>query len=193
MPHMIIIAGPNGAGKTTAAPVLLKNTLHVDDFLNADVIAQGLCAFQPEKTAIQAGRIMLERIHILKQEKASFSFETTLASRSFSTWIPKLKKDGYFFHLIFLWLQNETLAISRVNERAKMGGHFVPEETVKRCYHVGLKNFFNLYEPLADLWQLYDNSNMNLDIIASKANHHKIIMNKNLWKTLMETYYENRT
>ncbi|EKD72743.1 MAG: hypothetical protein ACD_45C00599G0003 [uncultured bacterium] len=53
MPHLIIIAGSNGSGKTSAAPALLQDALHVDDFVNADVIAQGLCAFQPEKAAIR--------------------------------------------------------------------------------------------------------------------------------------------
>ena len=78
MPHLIIIAGPNGAGKSTAAPALLKEALHVDNFVNADVIAQGLCAYQPEKAAIKAGCIMLDRIHTLANEKANFAFETTL-------------------------------------------------------------------------------------------------------------------
>lgn len=101
MPHLIIIAGPNGAGKSTAAPALLKDALHVDNFVNADVIAQGLCAYQPEKAAIQAGRIMLDRIHKLANEEVNFAFETTLASRTFAMWIPKLQKQGYQFHLIF--------------------------------------------------------------------------------------------
>ena len=92
MPHMIIIAGPNGAGKTTSAPALLNETLHVTDFVNADVIAQGLCAFEPEKEAMRAGHIMLKRIHYLAEIGANFSFETTLASRSFASWLPNLKK-----------------------------------------------------------------------------------------------------
>jgi predicted ABC-type ATPase len=57
----------------------------MDNFVNADVIAQGLCAYQPEKAAIQAGRIMLSRIHTLANEGANFAFETTLASRSFAS------------------------------------------------------------------------------------------------------------
>jgi predicted ABC-type ATPase len=72
MPHLIIIADPNGAGKSTTAPALLKGALHVDNFVNADVIAQGLFAYQPEKAAIQAGRIMLDRIHTLANQKLNF-------------------------------------------------------------------------------------------------------------------------
>jgi len=64
-PHVIVIAGPNGAGKTTAAPYLLRDTLGVTEFVNADTIAQGLSAFGPEQVAITAGRIMLACVHEL--------------------------------------------------------------------------------------------------------------------------------
>ena len=56
-PHIIVIAGPNGSGKSTTAPSLLKGTLGVTEFVNADVIAEGLSAFQPEGAAFHAGRI----------------------------------------------------------------------------------------------------------------------------------------
>ena len=61
-PHLIVIAGSNGAGKSTTAPALLKGTLKVAEFVNADTIAQGLSAFRPEMTAFHAGRIMLDRL-----------------------------------------------------------------------------------------------------------------------------------
>jgi predicted ABC-type ATPase len=193
MPHLIIIAGPNGSGKSTAAPALLKDALHMNNFVNADVIAQGLCAYQPEKAAIQAGRIMLDRVHTLADEKADFAFETTLASRSFATWIPNLRKQGYQFHLVFLWLKTVNLAIFRVRERVKTGGHSVPEDTIKRRYVTGLKNFFNLYTPLADSWQFYDNSDANLFLIASKTNKNDpIIKDIELWEQLLEISNEKR-
>lgn len=189
MPHVIIIAGSNGSGKSTAAPILLKNTIHINDFVNADIIAQGLSAFQPEKAAIQAGRIMLKRIKTLATEGANFAFETTLASRVFASWIKGLKKNGYQFHLIFLWLKNVELAISRVEDRIRMGGHSVPEQTIRRRYTVGLKNFFNLYSPLADSWQLYDNSDSSSLIpIALKFKNTIKIENKGTYEFLEKTY-----
>ena len=157
-PHIIIIGGPNGAGKSTTAPALLKGTLGVTEFVNADTIAQGLSAFQPEGTAFHAGRVMLERIRFLAKEQMDFAFETTLASLTFAPWIQELKKKGYIFHLVFLWLPNEEFAIARVAERVHMGGHNVPEETLRRRYSKGMGNFFRLYKPLADTWFFYDNS-----------------------------------
>ncbi len=193
MPHLIIIAGANGSGKSTAAPALLQNAVHIDNFVNADVIAQGLCAFQPEKVAIQAGRVMLNRIHQLAEEQATFAFETTLSSRTSAPWITRLKKEGYQFHLIFLWLKTEELAVSRVQERIKMGGHSVPDATIRRRYHAGLKNLFNLYQPITDSWQLYDNSDSDqLNLIASeiKGNNTRI-ENNTIWLKLFEEYHGN--
>ena len=190
MPNMIIIAGPNGAGKSTTAPGLLKDALNVDDFVNADTIAEGLSAFSPQNEAIAAGRIMLKRIHELANSGANFAFETTLASRSFATWIPKLKADGYQIHLIFLWLENVELAISRVKERIKLGGHAVPIETIKRRYFSGIKNFFNLYQPLLDQWQFCDNTILEEPIVIATGSPEKTnIYDKHLWQHLQETYH----
>ena len=140
-PHIIVIAGPNGSGKSTTAPSLLKGTLGVTEFVNADVIAEGLSAFYPEGAAFHAGRVMLERIHLLAKERVDFAFETTLASRTFAPWIKELKQTGYIFHLVFLWLPSEEFAIARVAERVRMGGHNVPEETISRRYNKGMNTF----------------------------------------------------
>lgn len=156
-PH-IIISGPNGSGKSTTAPALLKGTLGVTEFVNADTIARGLFAFQPEGTAFNAGRIMLKRIHYLAEEREDFAFETTLASRTFAPWITDLKQSGYIFHLVFLWLPSAEFAIARVTERVRLGGHNVYKETVRRRYKEGMKNLFRLYMPLADTWRIYSNT-----------------------------------
>lgn len=192
MPHVIIIAGANGSGKTTTAPALLQDAVHIDNFVNADTIAQGLCAFQPETAAIRAGRIMLGRIHQLANERVNFSFETTLASRTFAPWVMNLKNQGYKFHLAFLWLETAELALFRVRERVKMGGHVVPEATVRRRYHIGLKNFFNLYRPIADSWQFCNNSDLNqFSLIASGASSNSLcIEEEDLWQQLLETYHD---
>lgn len=189
MPHVIVISGPNGAGKTTAAPVLLKDAMHVSDFVNADAIALGLSAFAPEKAAIQAGRVMLTRLDNLAEQREDFAFETTLASRTFVSRLTKLKNNGYLFHLIFLFLDNADLAVSRVEERVRMGGHSIPEDTIRRRYESGLKNFFTLYKKLADSWQMYDNSRMGcFDLIASNMNNEIDVHKPEIWQKLVETY-----
>jgi len=84
-PNIVILAGPNGAGKPTVAPFLLRDALGIDEFVNADTIAAGLCAYAPETVAFEAGRIMLTRMRELAESRASFALETTLATRSYAS------------------------------------------------------------------------------------------------------------
>src|SRR6516225_8899139 len=124
-PYAVVLAGPNGAGKSTAAPMILKDALGVDEFVNADVIARGLSGFEPERAAMAAGRIMLARLRELARQRSSFAFETTLASRSFAPWLKDLLATRYQFHLVFLWLPSPDLAVARVAARVREGGHDV--------------------------------------------------------------------
>ena len=80
-PKIILIAGCKGAGKSTLAPHLLRDTFGLTDYVNADVIAQGLSAFAPEKVALEAGRVMPKRLRDLARQDDNFAFESTLASR----------------------------------------------------------------------------------------------------------------
>jgi predicted ABC-type ATPase len=189
-PHVIIISGPNGAGKSTTAPAILQGALGVTEFVNADTIAAGLSAFNPEKAAFHAGRVMLERLRQLADEGENFAFETTLASKTFAKWLKTLKAHSYAFHLFFLWLPSPDYAVARVAERVKMGGHNVPEETIHRRYHAGLKNFFTIYQPLADTWRMYDNSAPGEPHLLSYGERSNVmkITDINRWEAIVGQY-----
>ena len=187
-PLIVVIAGPNGAGKSTTAPQLLQKALAVTEFVNADAIAYGISAFRPESVAIEAGRIMLNRIRMLANKRLDFAFETTLASRMFAPWLSYQRDSGYRVHLAFLSLPNEELALARVAERVRMGGHHVPDHVVKRRFVLGLKNFFSIYQKIADTWQLFDNSDMRDPVLVAtgKMNDVVTLYEKNIWNTLLE-------
>lgn len=157
MPNIIIIAGPNGAGKSTIAPKLLRDTFGITEYVNADTIAEGLSAFAAEEASFEAGRIMLARLRHLSEQNKDFAFETTLATRFYANWAVGLKEaSGYRISLIFLWLRQVELSIARVAARVKLGGHSIPEATIRRRFERGRKNFFELYVPIADAWQIYN-------------------------------------
>ena len=80
--ELYIIAGPHGAGKTTFAREFLPNYADCNNFVNADLIAQGMAPFSPETAALRAGRAMLGEIRSFAQRRVSFAFETTLSGRS---------------------------------------------------------------------------------------------------------------
>ena len=157
-PQIVIIAGPNGVGKSTLAPAILRDTFALLEFVNADTISAGLSAFNAEAVALDAGRVMLTRVRELAAHRQSFAFESTLATRSYAPWISRLAQEGYEFHLLFLWLNNVELAIQRVAERVRGGGHSVSDDIIRRRYRRGLENLSQLYLPLADSWVVYDNS-----------------------------------
>ena len=158
-PSVVILAGPNGAGKSTAAPFLLGQALlNVRLFINADEIAAERSPGNPASVAITAGREMLSRLHELGQQQLSFAFETTLASRHFAPWLTGLVASGYSMDILFLWLPTPDLAVARVKTRVMLGGHDVPEAVVHRRYWRGLRNFFELYQPLATNWRVYDSA-----------------------------------
>jgi len=187
-PNVIVIAGPNGSGKSTAAPGLLRDYLGIVEFVNADAIALGLSGFAADTMAFQAGRIMLERLDQLEKQRADFAFETTLASKSFAARLRRLRQTGYRIHLMFLWLPSAEMAIARVASRVQQGGHDVPEETIRRRYQAGLRNFFQLYRFLADTWVMFDNSRVEgYELIASQAAGTEIAIAKDsIWNTIEE-------
>ena len=186
-PSVVILAGPNGAGKSTVAPALLRGALAVNEFVNADVIASGLSAFDPDSAAIAAGRVMLARIRELASQRVNFAFETTLASRSFAPWLRQLVTSGYSAHLVFLWLPSADFAVDRVAERVRAGGHNVPPETVRRRYAAGLRNFFQLYEPLVSGWVLYDSSGpVPRPVAEGLASHPPTVYDRDVWAAAQE-------
>lgn len=185
MPEVVVIAGPNGAGKSTLAPHLLRDRLRIFEFVNADTIAQGLSAFAPESAAIEAGRIMLRRLNELSDRSRDFAFETTLATRFYSKWLSELQPKGYYIHLVFLWLNSPELAIQRVAERVREGGHNLPEDTIRRRYDRGRVNFFWLYLPLVDSWQVYDASEESpIEVAFGDKIIGQEIRNEQIWQSI---------
>lgn len=159
MPEVFLIGGPNGAGKTTAACQLLGRELAGLEFVNADLLAERINPAAPETVAFQAGRLMLERLEALLQSASdSFVFESTLATRSFVPFLTRCRERGYRINLLYFWLTSPDLALRRVAERVRAGGHNVPGEDIRRRYNRSIANLINLYLPLADRWVVYDNS-----------------------------------
>lgn len=157
---IIIIAGPNGAGKTTFASEFLPHEAECPVFVNADLIAAGLAPFEPERATLKAGRLMLAEIRANAHKGISFAFETTLSGRAYARLIPEWQNMGYCVKLFFLQLDSPELAIARVRQRVKAGGHHIPEQVIRRRFEAGLHNLENLYKPLVDEWAVYDNAGM---------------------------------
>jgi len=153
-----IIAGPNGAGKTTFANAFLPEEASCLNYVNADLIAEGLSPFNPESVAFEAGKLLLKKLDDLARKRESFSFETTLSGLNYIRRIEEWRNQGYEVILFFLKLPSEEMAINRVKLRVAEGGHNVPENVIRRRYNRGWYNFQNGYKQCVDTWVIFDNS-----------------------------------
>ncbi len=191
MPNLYIIAGCNGAGKTTASFTVLPEMLNCKEFVNADEIARGISPFQPEKAAIDAGKIMLTRINEFIKLQVDFSFETTLAPKYFINLINEAQQKGYFVTLVFFWLNTVDLAIQRVKMRVSEGGHNIPEDTIRRRYKSGIRNLVKKYIPVSDYWIIINNSEGPFNVVAEGLKSTEIeIKDNSVWDKINTQAYE---
>ncbi|MTJ54667.1 Zeta toxin family protein [Anabaena sp. UHCC 0253] len=185
MPNVYIIGGANGSGKTTVALQILPYVLEVFEYVNADNIAAGISPFNSESVAIEAGRLMLQRLETLVNDKADFAFETTLAARNFARFIRKCKSQDYIINLIYFWLETPELAITRVKKRVASGGHNILEDIIRRRYERGRRNLIDLYLPLCDTWTVYNNSGDEPQLVAQLGiNQEVIVYEHRIWNQI---------
>ncbi|MDR1424609.1 MAG: hypothetical protein LBI92_08410 [Azoarcus sp.] len=157
MKKIVVIAGPHGAGKTTFARTFLPNEAACPRYINADLIAVGLSPFAPEAAASRAGRLALQEIHDCARRGESFAFEATLSGLSYLHLIAQWQREGYRVHMFFLDLASAEASLARVRERVHQGGLAIPEETVRRRFEAGRRNFEQHYRDAVDIWVKFDN------------------------------------
>ena len=156
-PVAVFFAGCNGAGKSTLRDDILKSKY---PFIDADFIAKQVNFSHLPNADIAAGREAIRRFRYYLQEKQSFSIETTLSGVSALNNMQKAKDAGFEVHLYYCGLANVELNIARVADRVAMGGHNIPEDTIRRRYVESLKNL-KIAMGLADKYDIFDNSQRN--------------------------------
>ena len=164
-PVCLIIAGPNGAGKTTFAREFLPREAGILHFVNADLIAAGLSPLRPELAARAAGRLLLTELDRLARARSDFAFESTLSGLTYASRLRDWKGAGYRIEIVFLKLASVRLALRRIADRVRQGGHTVTAADVRRRFQRGWQNFQMTYRPLADAWAVYDNSDEQFRLI----------------------------
>lgn len=183
------MAGPNGSGKSTAAKHLLPETTR---FVNADQIAQEISGQGDTPADLRAGRMLVELMDGLESGREDFAVETTLANLKLIPRLQRLNGKGYETQLFFMWLPSPDLAVARVAARVRMGGHDVPEDTVRRRYERGLRHFFESYMNQVGRWRMYDNSSLNdpVRIASGGAGREVEVLVPELWEKIVRSWVQ---
>lgn len=154
-PIYTVFAGINGAGKSTLYENVNKETLGVR--INADDIAKELGDFNDPKIQLKAGRIAVSKIKDCINDRVNFNQETVLSGKSTIAQMQKLKNAGYEIRLLYVGLENKELAVERVANRVKNGGHNISTELINERYGKSIENLKAAIK-IADEVRVYDNS-----------------------------------
>jgi predicted ABC-type ATPase len=90
--------------------------------------------------------------------------------------------------LFFLWLPNADLAVARVANRVRQGGHDIPEPVIRRRFDAGIRNLFRRYRPLLDAFWLYDNSRSPLALIAYEEGGRLHVAQPELYRSIQSQW-----
>jgi len=162
-----IVAGPNGSGKSTFALDYLPEFAGSIEYVNPDLMAQGLSPTDITLSALKAGKLTLKRIADLIRRGVSFGFESTLSGRGHLKLLADAKKAGYAIHLYYLWMPSSVMLPSRIRHRVLAGGHDVPSADVQRRYVRSVANLRD-YARLTDMLRVFDASGIKQQLIYAR-------------------------
>lgn len=162
-PKAILVGGANGAGKTTFARQYLPLLYPSIQFLNADEIQRETAA---PLSSVAAGKELLRRLETSESSNVSFAVETTLASRMYIPHVRRWNLAGFETILHFIEVPSADFAVARVRERVKLGGHPIPEDSIRRRYYRGLELFLQAYRPLFNLWYHWKSDEQGLELVT---------------------------
>ncbi len=178
--EVIIIAGGNGVGKTTfAREFLLENSDY--EFLNTDEIAKELSPDKPQNAKISAGKIFFKKLREHAENGRPLLIESTLAGRYLINIIALLNERNYKIRIIFLFVDSPDILIERVKNRVSKGGHFVPDDDIRRRFKRGKDNFIAIYRDLVNSWALIYNIGDEFNEIAVGENKNFEIFDQSLY------------
>ena len=117
---------------------------------------------------LESGRIARNLIKKYINERVSFHQETTLVSRTIAGYIADAKKKNFTVNLYYVMVESADLAVERSRKRFEEGGHFVPEEQVRRSYNNSQRDFPQVID-LCDYIEVWDNTS-RLELVCSFVN-----------------------
>lgn len=148
-----IIGGVNGTGKSSLTGVLKAQRADLGRIIDVDKITA-----QNGGSAIQGGKIALERIRECLDKGLSFTQETTLSGRRTELTAQEARERGYTVRLFYVGLDSAEECLLRIENRVAHGGHNIREEDVLRRF-AGRWEAVSKVLPYCDEAHFFDNYN----------------------------------
>ena len=148
-----IIGGVNGTGKSSLTGVLKAQTNDLGRIIDVDKITA-----QNGGSAIQGGKIALDRIRECLDKGLSFTQETTLSGRKTELTAQEARERGYTVRLYYVGLDSAEECLQRIENRVAHGGHNIREEDVLRRF-AGRWEAVAKVLPYCDEAHFFDNYN----------------------------------
>ena len=161
-------------------------------YVNPDDIAKELRPDNPTAARIDAGRETLRRIDELLTQGESFAIESTLSGNTYVKVLERAKSLGYTTTIAYVFVDSAEVCIARIAARVQSGGHFVPDEDVRRRYVRSKENFVSVYAQLADRWLLYYNGGSEIVLVAYGNGSSNIIMRER-YEAFMEDICQKKS
>jgi len=93
-------------------------------------------------------------------------------------------------HLFFFWLKSPEVAIQRVAERVRSGGHHIPDETIRRRYSRSVRNLLELYRSIVTTWTVYDNTDKEPRVLALHNGYFETVVDQDRWELFNRSAYD---
>jgi predicted ABC-type ATPase len=154
-PTLWLIAGANGVGKTTFARARIEAVSGTTEFVNLDLIAQGLSPLDPTRQQTRAARVALDMARDLISQRVSFSIETTLSGKTHLNLLARAQAAGMAVKLLYFSVATPEECLRRVARRVSEGGHDVAEADLRRRFTRSIANFAT-YAKACDFWRIYN-------------------------------------
>lgn len=163
--RLVIVGGPNGSGKSTFAEEYVHRFGMA--YLGADAIAAELAPHDPLSVRVAAGKQFVRRLSAAIEAGESRVVESTLSGQGLERHIQAARAQGYEVIMVFVTLDSPELCMARIRERVAQGGHFVPDDDVRRRFGRARRLFWTHYRLQADNWQLFSNTGEGFDLLAA--------------------------
>ena len=145
-----VVAGVNGVGKSTYIAKQCEKDNDLGQIVDPDKLAASYGSI------ISGGRAALKEIDDCIENGIAFTEETTLSGKHVAETIKKAKANDYTVKMVYIGLDSAEECIARVADRVSKGGHYIPEDIIRRRFETrsdALKRVL----PLCDDAEFYDN------------------------------------